>query len=70
MENFNLKVKTVVEILVLPILGFGVMLLSDMNKNIQDLNLKVAVILTEGQVTKERMKDIEGRVKELEKGNR
>ena len=70
MENFNLKVKTVVEILVLPILGFGVMLLSDMNKNIQDLNLKVAVILAEGHSTKEKIKDIEVRIKDLEKGNK
>lgn len=70
LDSLSVRVKAVVEVLILPILGFGVMLLSDMNKNIQDLNLKVAVILAEGHSTKEKIKDIEVRIKDLEKGNK
>ena len=70
LDSLSVRVKAVVKVLILPILGFGVMLLSDMNKNIQDLNLKVAVILAEGHSTKEKIKDIEVRIKDLEKGNK
>ncbi len=68
MEDFTLKVRTIVEVLLVPIMGFGVMLLSDMNKNIVELNTKVAVILVDSSHSKEKIREIEQRLRELEKG--
>ena len=62
-----MKVRTVVEVLVVPIIGYGVMLLSDMNKNIQELNTQVAIMLTEREVTKDQLRDHEHRLRILEK---
>ena len=67
MENLNVKIRTVVELLIVPIIGYGVYLLSDMNKNIQTLNTQMAIILYEKDATKEVLKDIELRVRALEK---
>ena len=62
--------KAFVEIIMVPIIGFGVYLLKDMNTNIQELNTQVAVILTEGHHNREKIKDIEVRLREVEKGNK
>lgn len=67
MDTISMKVRTVVEVLVVPIIGYGVMLLSDMNKNIQELNTQVAIMLTEREVTKDQLRDHEHRLRILEK---
>lgn len=70
MEELSIKIRTVLEMLIVPIIGYGVYLLSDMNRNIQTLNTQVAVILYEKDVTKEAIKDLELRVRLLEKGEK
>jgi hypothetical protein len=66
-ESINLKIRTLVEVLVIPLLSFGVYLLSDMNKNIQVLNTQVAIILAERDLTKDQLKDHETRLRILER---
>lgn len=68
LTNLSIKIKTVLDVLIVPIIAFGVYLLKDMNSNIQELNTQVAVILTEGHHNKEKIKDIEVRLRDLEKG--
>jgi hypothetical protein len=65
-ENMNLKIHTVLEIIIVPIIAYGVYLLNDMNKNIQTLNTQVAVILAERDVTRDVLKDHETRIRFLE----
>jgi len=67
-ENINLKIRTVVEVIIVPIIGYGVVLLSDMNKNIQELNTQMALIIAEREVTKDVLKDQETRIRMLERG--
>jgi hypothetical protein len=67
-DNLNMRIRTVVEIIVVPIIGYGVVLLSDMNKNIQELNTQMALIIAEREVTKDVLKDHELRLRVLEKG--
>lgn len=70
-EDVNLKVRTVVEVLIVPIIAFGVWLLRDMNSNLQDLNTKVAVILAKEPDTVKRLDGLENRLINLElKGNK
>lgn len=69
-EELSVKIRTVLEMLVVPIIGYGVYLLSDMNRNIQTLNTQVAVILYEKDAAKEAIKDLELRVRYLEKGEK
>lgn len=66
-ENLNLKIRTVVEVIIVPIIGYGVVLLSDMNKNIQELNTQMALIIAEREVTKDILKDHENRLRYLER---
>ena len=66
-DNINLKIRTVVEVIVVPIIGYGVVLLSDMNKNIQELNTQMALIIAEREVTKDVLKDHEMRLRVLER---
>ena len=65
-EDVNLKVRTVVEVLIVPIIAFGVWLLRDMNANLQDLNTKVAVILAKEPDTIKRLDGLETRLINLE----
>jgi hypothetical protein len=65
-ENMNLKIRTVLEVIIVPIIAYGVYLLNDMNKNIQTLNTQVAVILAERDVTRDVLKDHETRIRFLE----
>jgi hypothetical protein len=65
-ENMNLKIHTVLEVIIVPIIAYGVYLLNDMNKNIQTLNTQVAVILAERDVTRDVLKDHETRIRFLE----
>jgi hypothetical protein len=67
-DNLNMRIRTVVEIIVVPIIGYGVVLLSDMNKNIQELNTQMALIIAEREVTKDVLKDHELRLRVLERG--
>ena len=55
-----------IELAILPILTAAVIVLWDMNKNIQQLNIQVGVILNERDNTKETLKDIENRLRKLE----
>ena len=66
MENLNLKVRTVLEMIIVPIIGYGVYLLSDMNKNIQNLNMQVAIILNERETFRETLRDHEQRLRIIE----
>lgn len=51
----------------MPIITYGVMLLSDMNDHIQKLNTQVALILSERDVTRDVLKDHEARIRSLER---
>lgn len=66
LEDVNLKVRTLVEVLIVPIVAFGVYLLRDMNSNLQDLNTKVAVILAKEPDTIKRLDSLEVRLINLE----
>ena len=66
-DNINLKIRMVVEVIIVPIIGYGVVLLSDMNKNIQELNTQMALIIAEREVTKDVLKDHEMRLRVLER---
>jgi hypothetical protein len=67
MDSITLKIRTVLEVIIVPIIGYGVLLLSEMNQNIQKLNTQVALILAEREVTKDVLKDHEARIRVLEK---
>ena len=66
MQDFQSFLRTFLEFIVVPIMGYGVVLLSDMNKNIQELNTQVAIILNERSVIREQLKDFESRIRFLE----
>jgi hypothetical protein len=70
MDSITLKIRTVLEVIIVPIIGYGVLLLSEMNQNIQKLNTQVALILAEREVTKDVLKDHEARIRILEKLNK
>ncbi len=65
-EDINLKLRTIVEVLIVPIVAFGVYLLRDMNTNLQDLNTKVAVILAKEPDTIKRLDGLEARLINIE----
>jgi hypothetical protein len=66
MKDF--RIRDLVELLVLPLLTMAVYILWDMNKNINNLNIQVGVILAEGSMQKEDIKELKTRVLSLEKG--
>lgn len=68
LDHMSLRIRTIVELIVVPMIGYGVVLLSDMNKNIQELNTQVALMLAEREVTREVLKDHEHRIRILERG--
>lgn len=61
------KIRDWVEILVLPLLTAAVFVLWDMNKNISQLNIQVGIIISERDTAKEVIKDLEQRVRILER---
>jgi hypothetical protein len=63
----DLKFRDLVEFLVLPLLSAAVWVLFQMNANINQLNIQVGVIIAEGSIQKEQMKELSSRVLELEK---
>lgn len=65
-ENLNLKVSTIVNVLIIPIMSSAVYLLKEMNTSIQDLNTKMAIVIVEGNHQKEKLKDFENRIRVLE----
>lgn len=56
-----------IELAALPLLTAAVFVLWDMNKNISQLNIQVGIIISERDSTKETLRDLELRVRELEK---
>ena len=65
-ETFSIKLRTVVEILIVPIMAFGVYLLKDITSNIQLLNTNVAIILEKNKDTSKLLEDHELRLRVLE----
>ena len=65
-DRAYIGIRTVVELLIVPIVAYGVIILSDMRKTIDELNTRVAVLLTENSVAKDTIKDHELRIRVLE----
>lgn len=64
-------IRDLLELFVIPLLTVAVYILWNMNENINRLNIQVGVIIAEGSIQKEEMKEIKSRVLELErKGNK
>jgi len=66
-NSLHIKIRTLIELIIMPIITYGVMLLSDMNDHIQKLNTQVALILSERDVTRDVLKDHEARIRSLER---
>lgn len=66
-NSLHIKIRTLIELIIMPIITYGVILLSDMNDHIQKLNTQVALILSERDVTRDVLKDHEARIRFLER---
>lgn len=60
-------IRDLLELFVIPLLTVAVYILWNMNENINRLNIQVGVIIAEGSIQKEEMKEIKSRVLELER---
>lgn len=62
----KLTYRDIIEFLALPLLTAAVYILWDMNKSIDQLNIQVGVMISEGQGIKEDVRDLQTRVRDLE----
>jgi len=61
-------IRDILELLVLPIMGYGVYILRDLNQSVNQLNIQMAVVLTNHGHTEKEMIELKGRVTKLEEG--
>jgi hypothetical protein len=67
MKNRIEIIKAIFEFIMIPIVSYAVYTLQDMNKNIENLNVKVSVIIAERALEREQSKEYNQRLLLLEK---
>jgi len=62
----KISFRDIIELLFLPVLTAGVFVLWDLNKNVNDLNVRVGVIITQNGNNEKRIDALEKRIEKIE----
>lgn len=68
-HKVKFTVRDLIEVLVLPIMTAGVLILWDLNKSVNTLNVQVGVLIANTSANEKRVDSLEKRIENLETNN-
>lgn len=63
----KISFRDIIELLFLPVLTAGVFVMWDLSKSVNDLNVRVGVLIAQNGSLREEFNELKGRVRELER---